>query len=58
MAAFNTFDALSAWGKTLPAWQRCLLVRLLEAAELSQDAVDEVFAEYLLDQGLACTKYG
>lgn len=53
VAAFSTFDALSAWGKTLPVWQRCLLVRLLEVAKLPEKAVEEVFAEYLVDQGLA-----
>lgn len=55
-AAFNIFDALSAWGKTLPMWQRCLLSKLVSAAELSEESVDAVFAEYLIDQGLTDAK--
>ena len=51
-AAFNIFDALSAWEKTLPAWQRCLLNKLVATTELPEEALDEVLAEYLIDQGL------
>lgn len=51
-AAFNIFDALSAWGKTLPGWQRCLLIKLVATTELPEEALDEVFAEYLIDQEL------
>ena len=52
-AAFNIFDALSAWGKTLPNWQRCLLTKLVGAVDLPDIALDEVCNEYLIDQGLA-----
>lgn len=31
---FNIFDALSAWGKTLPGWQHFLLSRLVATDEL------------------------
>jgi len=51
-STFNIFDELSAWGKTLPSWQRFLLVKLVGAVELPNDALDEVFGEYLIDQGL------
>lgn len=51
-ASFNIFNELSAWGETLPSWQRCLLAKLVGAVELSDEAVDEVLAEYLIDQGL------
>ena len=51
--AFNIFDALSAWGKTLPGWQFFLLSKLVAADELPDEALDEVFAEYLVDQHLA-----
>lgn len=51
--AFNIFDALSAWGKTLPGWQHFLLSRLVAADELPDEALDAVFAEYLIDQHLA-----
>lgn len=50
---FNIFDALSAWGKTLPTWQHLLLSKLVEEVELSDAALDEIFSEYLIDQGLA-----
>ena len=48
-AAFNIFDALSAWGKALPNWQCCLLTKLVGAVELSDTALDEVYTEYLID---------
>ena len=51
--AFNIFEALSAWGKTLPGWQFLLLNKLVATEELCDEALDEVFAEYLIDQGLA-----
>ena len=57
-ASFNIFHELSAWGKTLPGWQRCLLVRLVGAVELSDRALVEVFDEYLIDQGLAVAPDG
>ena len=50
---FNIFDALSTWGKTLPGWQHFLLSKLVAAVELPDEALDEVFAEYLIDQNLA-----
>ena len=52
-AAFNIFDALSAWGKTLPGWQHFLLGKLVETVDLSDETLNEVFAEYLVDQNLA-----
>jgi ABC-type cobalamin/Fe3+-siderophores transport system ATPase subunit len=51
--AFNIFNALSAWGKTLPGWQHLLLSKLVATGELPDDALDDVFAEYLIDQRLA-----
>lgn len=51
--AFNIFDALSTWGKTLPGWQHLLLSRLVAADELPDNMLDEVFAEYLINQRLA-----
>ncbi len=51
-AAFNIFDALSAWGKTLPSWQCCLLTKLVSVVELPDVALDEVNTEYLIDQKL------
>ncbi|OYV48516.1 MAG: hypothetical protein B7X10_02950, partial [Burkholderiales bacterium 21-58-4] len=51
--AFNIFDALSAWGKTLPGWQHFLLSKLVATVELTDETLDEVFAEYLIDQNLA-----
>ncbi|MBU1362105.1 MAG: AAA family ATPase [Gammaproteobacteria bacterium] len=50
---FNIFDALSAWGKTLPTWQHFLLSKLVEEVELPDAVLDEVFSEYLIDQNLA-----
>lgn len=50
---FNIFDALSAWGKTLPTWQHFLLSKLVEEVELSDAVLDEIFSEYLMDQNLA-----
>ncbi len=50
---FNIFDALSAWGKTLPIWQHFLLSKLVAEVELLDEVLDEVFAEYLIDQKLA-----
>ncbi|OZI71362.1 AAA family ATPase [Bordetella genomosp. 12] len=52
-STFNIFDALSAWGKTLPTWQHFLLSKLVEEVELSDTDLDEVFSEYLIDQNLA-----
>lgn len=52
-ATFNIFDALSAWGKTLPRWQHFLLGKLIATAELTEEVLDEVFAEYLIEQNLA-----
>ena len=52
-AAFNIFDALSAWSKTLSNWQRCLLVKLVGAVDFPDEALDEVYREYLMDQQLA-----
>jgi len=49
---FNIFDALSAWGKTLPTWQHFLLSKLVEEVELSDTVLNEVFSEYLIDQNL------
>lgn len=50
---FNIFDALSDWGKTLSPWQGFLLSQLVASAELSDESLDEVFTEYLIDQGLS-----
>ncbi len=52
---FNIFDALSAWGKTLPGWQHFLLSRLVatEEEELPDEALDEILSEYRIDQHLA-----
>ena len=50
--AFNIFDALSAWGKTLPGWQHFLLSKLVATVDLTDETLDEVFAEYLIDQNL------
>lgn len=50
---FNIFDALSAWGKTLPTWQHFLLSKLVAEVELPGAVLDEVFSEYLIDQNLA-----
>lgn len=52
-SAFNIFDALSTWGKTLPGWQHFLLSKLVATDDLSDETLDEVFAEYLIDQHLA-----
>lgn len=52
-STFNIFDALSAWGKTLPTWQNFLLSKLVEEVELSDTVLNEVFSEYLIDQNLA-----
>lgn len=50
---FNIFEALSAWGNTLPGWQHLLLSKLVATEELSDDTLEEVFAEFLIDQDLA-----
>jgi DNA repair exonuclease SbcCD ATPase subunit len=50
---FNIFDALTAWGETLPTWQHFLLSKLVEEVELSDAVLDDVFSEYLMDQNLA-----
>lgn len=50
---FNIFDALSAWGNTLPTWQHFLLSKLVEEVELSEAVLNDVFSEYLIDQNLA-----
>lgn len=52
-SAFNIFDALSVWGKTLPGWQHFLLSKLVATVELADETLDEVFVEYLIDQNLA-----
>ena len=52
-SAFDIFEALSAWGKTLPGWQHFLLSKLVLTAGLSDEALDEIFAEFLIDQDLA-----
>jgi len=51
--AFNIFNSLSAWGKTLPGWQHFLLSKLVATDELLDETLNEVFAEYLIDQNLA-----
>lgn len=51
--SFNIFNELSAWDKTLPAWQRCLLSMLVNATNLSDDNIDHLFNEFLIDQGLS-----
>lgn len=51
-ASFNIFDELSAWGKTLSVWQRCLLTKLVDANDLSEADIDQVLNEFLIDQGL------
>lgn len=50
---FNIFDALSDWGKTLSPWQAFLLSQLVASDELSDESLDAVFSEYLIDQGLS-----
>lgn len=50
---FNIFNELSAWGKTLPGWQYLLLSKLVATDELPDETIDEIFAEYLIDQHLA-----
>lgn len=50
--AFNIFDALSAWGNSLPGWQHFLLSRLVATEDLREETLDEVFTEYLIDQQL------
>lgn len=52
-AGFNIFHALSVWGETLPNWQHFLLSKLVEAVDLTDEILDEVFVEYLVDQNLA-----
>lgn len=52
-STFNIFDALSAWGKTLPRWQHYLLGKLVATVDLPDETLDEVFIEYLIDQSLA-----
>ncbi len=52
-AMFNVFEALSAWGKSLPAWQRLLLSKLVATVEPTDETIGQVFAEYLIDQKLA-----
>lgn len=52
-SAFNFFDALSAWGKTLLGWQNFLLSNLVATDELPDETLDLVFTEYLIDQKLA-----
>ena len=59
--AFNIFEALSAWGKTLPGWQFLLLNKLVATEELCDEALDEVFAEYLIEDSLVqmrCARSG
>ena len=51
--AYNIFNSLSAWGKTLPGWQHFLLSKLVATDELLDETINEVFAEYLIDQHLA-----
>lgn len=51
--AFNIFEALSVWGKTLPSWQHFLLSKLVATDDLPDEALDEVFSEYLINQYLA-----
>ena len=51
--SFNIFEALSIWGKTLPNWQHFLLSKLIATEDLSDENMDEIFAEYLIDQHLA-----
>ena len=51
--AFNIFEALSVWGKTLPSWQHLLLSKLVATDALPDEALDAVFSEYLIDQHLA-----
>ena len=51
--AFNIFEAISVWGKTLPSWQHFLLSKLVATDDLPDEAIDEVFSEYLIDQHLA-----
>ena len=51
--AFNIFEALSIWGKTLPCWQHFLLSKLVATEDLSDEDMDLIFAEYLIDQHLA-----
>jgi hypothetical protein len=33
-SAFNIFDALSVWGKTLPGWQHFLMSKLAATVDL------------------------
>jgi hypothetical protein len=49
---FNVFDELSAWGKTLPVWQRCLLSKLVGALELAGDDLDTILHELFIDYDL------
>ncbi|HNT13221.1 MAG TPA: AAA family ATPase [Spirochaetota bacterium] len=50
--SFNIFNELSAWGKTLPIWQSSLLSKLISSSELTDNDIDQVFNEFLIDQGL------
>ncbi|MDB5785173.1 hypothetical protein [Caballeronia mineralivorans] len=52
-AGFNVFEELLAWGKSLPTWQGLLLSKLVATVELTDEAIDQVFAEYLVDEELA-----
>lgn len=57
-ATCNIFDALSVWGKTFPGWQHFLLSRLVVTDELPDEALNENFAEHLIDQHLVGTGCG
>jgi len=51
--SFNIFNELSAWGKTIPIWQHSLLSKLVSSSELTDNDIDQVLNEFLIDQGLA-----
>ena len=35
--AFNIFEAISVWGKTLPSWQHFLLSKLVATDDLTEN---------------------
>jgi hypothetical protein len=49
---FNSFNSHYAWGTTLPKWQHLLLSKLVAMEGFLDEDLDEIFANFLIDQHL------
>jgi len=50
--AFNIFDELSKWARTLDTWQQCALTKLVGQSDLSESDYQQIFSEFMIEKSL------